>query len=151
MRWAWGEREAQVACEERSAKKSCLSAYHCSSRSGVQIWTRLPNWLVCITWSSSVFSRRNTIMYSDFNQQQINFTLKLPGEFSWKYGPIGLLFSVALCSFTKLPPWLSSSVWNCLRPISNSLPQKPRKSNEQKLNELVIDFEGQNKTEFTFF
>ena len=31
---AW---RARVACEGRSAKKSRLSPYHCSSRSGVQI------------------------------------------------------------------------------------------------------------------
>ena len=31
---AW---RARVACERRSAKKSRLSPYHCSSRSGVQI------------------------------------------------------------------------------------------------------------------
>ena len=65
-------RLARVACEERSAKKSRLSAYHCSSCSGVQMWTRLPNWLLYITWSSNVFSRHNTITYSDLTQQQID-------------------------------------------------------------------------------
>ena len=49
---AW---RARVACEGRIAKKSRLSPYHCSSRSGVQIWTRLPNWLLWNTWSWNVF------------------------------------------------------------------------------------------------
>ena len=87
---AW---RARVACERRSAKKSRLSPYHCSSRSGVQIWTRLPNWLLWNTWSSNVFPRRNTITYSDLNTTD-RFALKLFGEFNWKYGPMGLICSL---------------------------------------------------------
>ena len=87
---AW---RARVACEGRSAKKSRLSPYHCSSRSGVQIWTRLPNWLLWNTWSSNVFPRRNTITYSDLNTTD-RFALKLFGEFNWKYGPMGLICSL---------------------------------------------------------
>ena len=40
-----GEREARVTRAGRSAIKSRLSPDHCSSCSGVHIWTRLPNWL----------------------------------------------------------------------------------------------------------
>ena len=87
---AW---RARVACEGRSAKKSRLSPYHCSSRSGVQIWTRLPNWLLWNTWSSNVFPRRNTITYSDLNTTD-RFALKLFGEFNWKYSPMGLICSL---------------------------------------------------------
>ena len=86
-------RRARVACEGRIAKKSRLSPYHCSSRSGVQIWTRLPNWLLWNMWSSNVFPICNTITYSDLNTTD-RFALKLFGEFNWKYGPIGLICSL---------------------------------------------------------
>ena len=51
-----GEHEARVAWKGTSAKRSRLSPYHCSSGSGVQIWTRLPNWLLYVIWSSNVFN-----------------------------------------------------------------------------------------------
>ena len=49
--------------EEREKINACTSKYHCSSCSGVQLWTRLPNWLLYIKWSSNVFQRRNTIKH----------------------------------------------------------------------------------------
>ena len=88
-----GEREARVVCKRRIAKKSHLSPYHCSSCSGIQIWTRLPNWWLWNTWSSNVFPICITITYMDLNTTD-QFTLQLFGEFNWKYGPIGLICSL---------------------------------------------------------